>query len=116
MRDIYSAIDKNEARARMESVVKRFSSKASKFCEWLQNNFEEGLTYYRFPRHHWKKIRTVNVVERLNREVKRRTRVACIFPHEASCLRLVGSIAIDIHEDWISDRKRYMAMEEDDML
>ena len=108
MREIYGAISVGEARLRQKAVVERLESKAPKFCEWLEKNFEEGLTFYRFPRGHWQKIRTVNVVERLNREVKRRTRVVGIFPNEASCIRLIGSIALDMHEEWVSQERRYI--------
>lgn len=107
VKDIYSAISREEAERRMKEVISRFDKKAFKFCEWLEENFLEGLAFYNFPRTHWKKIRTVNVVERLNQEIRRRTRVARLFPNEASCNRLVTAIAVDIHEDWASG-KRYV--------
>ncbi len=66
--------------------------------------------YYSFPREHWRKIRTVNVVERLNEEIRRRTRVARLFPNEASCERLVTAVVCEIHEEWISG-KRYVTFE-----
>ncbi len=69
------------------------------------------MNFYNFPRAHWKKIRTVNVVERLNQEVKRRTKVARLFPNEASCERLVTAVVVEIHKEWISG-KRYLLDEE----
>lgn len=107
VREIYGAMDKAEAEARMRKVVERYHSKAAKFCEWLEEHFIEGLTFFSFPKEHWKKIRTNNLLERMNQEQKRRTRVARLFPSIESCERLVISIAIRIHEEWSTGR-RYM--------
>ena len=110
VKEIYGAQDRAEAEARLKKVVERLKNKASKFCDWLETNFIEGLTFYDFPKKHWKKIRTVNALERMNREQKRRTRVAGLFPSVESCERLVVSIAIRIHEDWATGKK-YINME-----
>lgn len=110
VKEIYGAQDRAEAEARLKRIVEKFKGKASKFCDWLETNFIEGLTFYDFPKKHWKKIRTVNVLERMNREQKRRTRVSGLFPSVESCERLVVSVAIRIHEDW-STGKKYMDIE-----
>jgi putative transposase len=110
VREIYQAIDKKEAETRLKMVVERFIGRAERFCEWLEEHFSEGLTFFDFPKEHWKKIRTVNVVERLNQEQKRRTRVARLFPSIESCERLVVTIAMRMHEEWASGKK-YMTME-----
>ena len=110
VRDIYSSISREEAEMRMRSVCEEFKGKASKFCDWLEDNFSEGLTFFSFPRDHWKKIRTVNMVERLNQEIRRRTTVARVFPNEESSLRLITAVLMDQHEDWAGGRK-YMTME-----
>jgi putative transposase len=110
VKEIYGAQDRAEAEGRLKKVVERLSGKASKFCNWLETNFIEGLTFYDFPKKHWKKIRTVNAVERINKEQKRRTRVAGLFPSVESCERLVVSIGIRIHEDW-STGKKYIDIE-----
>lgn len=110
VKEIYGAQDRAEAETRLKRVVEKFKGKASKFCDWLETNFIEGLTFYDFPKKHWKKIRTVNALERMNREQKRRTRVAGLFPSVESCERLVVSVAIRIHEDW-STGKKYMDIE-----
>jgi len=94
----------------MKKIVEDYGDKAEKFCNWLEENFIEGLTFYDYPEAHWKKIRTVNPVERINREQKRRTRVAGLFPSIASCERLVISIGIRIHEEWAVEKK-YLIME-----
>ena len=110
LRDIYQALDKEEGERRVKEIVKKYEKRAPRFTEWLEENSAEGMTYYSYPREHWKKIRTVNVVERLNEEVKRRTRVARLFPNEASCERLVTAVMMEIHEEWISGKK-YLTME-----
>ncbi len=110
VKEIYGAQDRSEAEARLKKIVEKLKSKAPKFCDWLEENFIEGLTFYNFPKKHWKKIRTVNALERMNREQKRRTRVAGLFPSVESCERLVVSVAIRLHEDW-STGKKYMDME-----
>lgn len=110
VREIYQAINRNEAETRMNYLIEMYKDKASKFCKWLEENFVEGLTFYDYPKEHWRKIRTVNLLERMNREQKRRTRVAGLFPSIASCERLVISIGIRIHEEWATG-KRYLTME-----
>jgi len=105
VRDVYQALDREEGERRIKEAIKKYEKRIPKFCEWLEENGAEGMTYYSHPREHWKKIRTVNVVERLNEEVKRRTRVARLFPNEASCERLVTAVVMEIHEEWISGRK-----------
>jgi putative transposase len=110
VRDIFQALDQQEAERRVKETIQKYKERAPKFCDWLEENAIEGMTYYSRPRAHWKKIRTVNVVERLNEEVKRRTRVARLFPNEASCERLVTAVVAEIHDEWISG-KRYLAIE-----
>ena len=111
VRDIYQALSEEEAKARLKISVSKYAKRAPRFSEWLEENFEEGLAFYKYPRDHWKKIRTNNPSERLNQEFKRRTRVARLFPNIESCERLIGAVAMEIHEDWVSG-KRYMSMEE----
>jgi transposase-like protein len=69
------------------------------------------LAYKRFPEPHWPKIRSTNVIERPNAEIKRRTDVVGIFPNEAAILRLVGAILMEQHNEWAAHGRRYMAME-----
>lgn len=105
VREIYQAVDKNEAETRLKKVVERFKDKASSFCKWLEEHFIEGLTFFDFSKEHWRKIRTVNVVERINQEQKRRTRAVRLFPSVESCERLVVTIGMRIHEEWASGKK-----------
>lgn len=110
VREIYQAADKNEAQMRLKRVVEAFRNKASRFCDWLEEHFIEGLTFFNFPREHWKKIRTVNVIERMNQEEKRRTNIARLFPAIHSCERLVATLAMRIHEEWATGKK-YLTMQ-----
>ena len=110
VRDVYQALDRQEAERRVSETVKKYENRAPKFSKWLETNAIEGMSFYKRPREHWKKIRTVNIVERLNEEVKRRTRVARLFPNEASCERLVTAVVAEIHDEWVSG-KRYLTLE-----
>jgi transposase-like protein len=111
VRDIYQSRDRSEAERQLKETAARYAKVAPRFSQWVEENGPEAMNFYSFPRAHWKKIRTVNVVERLNQEVKRRTKVARLFPNEASCERLVTAVVAEIHEEWISG-KRYLTDEE----
>ncbi len=110
VRDVYQALNQQEAEKRVKETVQRYEKRAPKFCNWFEINAIEAMTFYHRPRRHWKQIRTVNIVERLNGEIKRRTRVARLFPNEASCERLVTAVVSEIHDEWISG-KRYLTLE-----
>ena len=109
IRDIYSAPSKQEAKDRLKKAIADYEAKASRFSEWMEENCEEGFTFYDYPQAHWKKIRTNNVSERVNQEIKRRTMVARLFPSAESCLRVATAVVAEIHEDWISGGK-YLQM------
>jgi len=70
------------------------------------------MSYTAFPKRHWRRIRTTNMMERVNRELKRRTKVVGVFPNEEALLRLVGSILMDINEEWVTGRK-YLTVEKE---
>lgn len=89
MRAIFNCPTIEMARNTWQQAVERYKDKAPEFAKWLEENVEEGLTFYRFPMEHWRKIRTSNGIEPVNREVKRRTKVAVFFPNIGSALRLV---------------------------
>lgn len=77
---------------------------APKLACWLEESLPEGLSVFAFPAPHRRLLRTTNGVERVNREVRRRTRVVSIFPNEASCLRLVSALLMEISDDWQADK------------
>ncbi|HLB58821.1 MAG TPA: IS256 family transposase [Bdellovibrionota bacterium] len=110
VRDVFNSPTLEMARELIQRAVEKYDKKAPEFVKWLEENIEEGLTIYQFPREHWKKIRTSNGIERVNREIKRRTRVAVLFPNKESALRLVTGVIIEIHEEWVTGRQ-YLDMD-----
>lgn len=114
MRSIFNSPSLEIAKMMIKQTVQQFESSAPEFVKWLEDNIFEGLTCFGFPQNHRKKIRTSNGIERVNREIKRRTRVAVMFPNDASALRLVTAVLMEIHEEWITGR-RYLDMEEFDI-
>ena len=68
--------------------------------DWLEANLAEGLAVFGIPSEHRKRMRTTNMLERQNRELKRRTRVASLFPNEASLLRLVTAVLVELSDEW----------------
>ena len=102
VRQIFHSPDYDTAQLMKRRVIEKYKETASQFVEWLEDNIEEGLTCFSFPEKHRKKIRTSNVIERLNREIKRRTKVVTLFPNVASCERLVSAVLQDVHEGWMS--------------
>jgi putative transposase len=105
IRDICNSPSLEMARDLVRKAVEKYQKRAPEFARWLDENIEEGLTVYQFPREHWKKLRTSNGIERVNREIKRRTRVAVLFPNKESALRLVTGVIIEIHEEWVTGRQ-----------
>lgn len=108
MRAIFASPTLDLAREMVRRAVTKYSKKAVAFAKWLEENIEEGLTVYAFPQEHWKKLRTSNGIERVNKEIRRRTRVAVLFPNPASALRLVTGVIMEIHEEWVV--KKYLDM------
>ena len=100
IRSVFNAPDKQEADALLKKTVAKYTQDAPRLADWMEENLPEGLTVFAFPQKHRRLIRTTNGLERLNREIRRRTRVASIFPNEASCLRLVTAVIMEISEDW----------------
>lgn len=111
VRSIYKRDNIDEAKEQIQRVVKKYEKEAPEFVNWLESNMEEGLVFFKFPKKHHKRIRTVNLLERLHKEIKRRTRVASLFPNKESCLRLVTAVVVEKHEEWAEVRSRYLDME-----
>lgn len=105
VREIFNSPTLEIAQEMKRQAIERYQKKAPEFAKWLEANIEEGFTIYQFPKEHRKKIRTSNGIERVNREIKRRTRVAVLFPNKESALRLVTGVIIEIHEDWLTGRQ-----------
>ncbi len=110
IRNIFNSPDRAQAEAQLCKTVEKYAQSASRLADWLEGNIPEGLTVFSFPDDHRRRIRTVNSLERVCLEIRRRTRVACIFPNEASCLRLVSALLMEISETWETG-KIYLSFE-----
>jgi len=104
IRAVFNAPNRSEANRLLGLTVERYEATAPDLARWMESAIPEGLAVFELPAAHRKRLRTSNAVERLNREIKRRTRVATLFPNEASLLRLVSAVAIEIAEDWETGR------------
>ena len=105
IRDIYSALSKEEAKTRLKAAVDHYGEKWPRFSQWMEENCEESMSFYDYPKAHWRRIRTNNTSERVNQEIKRRTSVARLFPNSEAVLRVATAVIVEIHEEWISGRK-----------
>jgi len=104
LRTIFNAPDRHTAEDYLTRTVRKYAQSAPALADWLEKNIPEGFTVFSFPASHRRRLRTSNGLERLSREIKRRTRVVNIFPNEAACLRLISAVLMEIHEEWQTDR------------
>ena len=111
LRWIYDRRDLAEARRDLAAWLGQWQAKYPKLTGWAEEHIEETLTFYRLPRQHHKHLKSTNMLERLNEEIKRRTHVVRIFPNAESCLRLVRALAVEAHENWL-EQHRYLNMED----
>ncbi len=107
LRAVFHAPNRGEAERLLGLMVQKYAPAAPKLAAWLEINVPEGLTVFNFPAEHRRRLRTNNGLERLNREIKRRTRVASIFPNEASLLRLATAVLMETDDEWQTE-KRYL--------
>lgn len=112
IRDVFNAPDLEEATRLLERFIAAYQCKAPKLAAWAAAAIPEGLAVFALPAGHRRRLRTTNALERVNKEIKRRTRVATLFPNEASCERLVTAIVMEISEEWVTGRI-YLNMETD---
>ena len=107
---IFQATGLAEARQRLAEVVDRLQPAAPKVAGLLEAAESELLAFYELPREHWSKLRSTNPLERVNREIGRRTDVVGIFPNDAALLRLAGALLIEQNDEWLIAR-RYLSQE-----
>jgi len=107
LRWMYERRDVEEARRDLKQWLEKWAGKYPKLCAWVEANIEETWTFYRLPVAHHKHLKSTNLLERFNQEIKRRTLVVRIFPDEASCLRLIRAVAAEQHEEWM-EGSRYL--------
>jgi len=109
LRWIYDRRDLQEAQRDLAAWISKWQAKYPKLVDWVEGSIGETLTFYRLPRAHHKHLKSTNMLERLNEEIKRRTRVVRIFPNAASCERLVRALCVETHEAWL-EASRYLNM------
>ena len=109
IRAIFNAPDRVEAERLLKQALELWRTDAPKLADWAEANLQDGFTVFSFVAGHRVRLRTTNGLERINREIKRRTRVASIFPNPASCLRLVSALLAETDEDWL-EGKIYLNM------
>ena len=104
IRAIFNAPDREEAQRLLNQAIEAWRKDAPKLAEWAEENLPMGFAVFDYPSAHRIRLRTTNGLERINRELKRRTRVASIFPNPPSCLRLVSALLAECDEEWMSGK------------
>lgn len=112
MKAVFVQRDGKSAREKAAEVVRQFESRYRKAMEIFEAGVDDVLSYLHYPVSHRLRISSTNPIERLNREIRRRTRVVGIFPHRGACLRLIGMLLIEMHEDWLTDDKAYLTFDD----
>jgi len=105
VRDIFDCPVQAEAETKLQQQAATWSENHPRLAGWMEENLPEGFSVYRFPRSCHKKVRTVNGVENLNKQIRRRTRVVGIFPNPASAIRLISAVLVEIHDEWVTDQQ-----------
>ena len=108
IRSMFNTSDRKTAEELLQAAIQKYAVSAPRLSAWLEDNLAEGFTVFGFPLDHRRSIRTTNSLERVNKEIRRRTRVVGVFPNEAACLRLVSALLMEISEQW-QIGKRYCA-------
>ncbi len=111
LRWLYDRRSVDEARRDLSAWIARWSSRYPKLVDWVEETIEETFTFYQLPRRHHKHMKSTNMLERLNEEIRRRTYVVRIFPNADSCCRLVRALAVETHENWL-EANRYLNMDD----
>ena len=110
LRWLYERRNLAEAQRDLAAWLDRWQKKYPKLTDWVEEHIGSTLTFYRLPRLHHRHLKSTNMLERLNEELRRRTRVVRIFPNAASCLRLTRALCAETHEAWLEDN-RYINMD-----
>lgn len=100
IRAMFNAPDRKIAEEFLQAAIQKYAVSAPKLSVWMEENLTEGFTVFDFPLEHRRTIRTTNSLERINKEIRRRTKVVGVFPNEASCLRLISALLMEISEEW----------------
>ena len=101
IRKIFDCDTKTDAEARLKETVETYAKSMPELAKWMEENLPEGFTVFDFPENIRKKLRTSNLLERVNQELKRRSKVVGIFPNPESCLRLMSALLIEIRNNFV---------------
>jgi len=112
IRAIFNASNRIEAERLLSLTLQKYKERATDLAAWMEAAIPEGLTVFMVPSGHQKRLRTSNLAERVNKEIKRRTKVVGIFPNPRSCERLVSALLIEMDEEW-QQGKIYLAVDEE---
>lgn len=110
IRSVFNSPDRAHAERRLKEISASYQQSAPKLSAWMEENLPQGLAVFALPTAHQRRLRTTNALERVNMELKRRTRVASLFPNEASLLRLVSALLAETSAEWETG-KVYLNME-----
>ena len=105
IRQIFRAESGEQAREQLQEVTERLAEPAPKVCQLLEQACEELLCFYAFPREHWPKLRSTNPLERVNKEIGRRSDVVGIYPNDEALIRLAGMLLIEQNDEWLVQRR-----------
>src|SRR5690348_17646243 len=110
LREVFNAEDQDRARERVGHVLERLEPVAPKVCRLLEEAEEDLIAFYLLPSEHWTKLRSTNPLERVNKEIGRRTDVVGIFPNDQAVIRLAGALLLEQNDEWLVQR-RYLSAE-----
>ena len=113
LKDIFAATSREDAIIRKERLIDKLENEKPEVARWIDEEIESCFSVYNLPETHHRQMRSTNMIERLNQELKRRSRVIRIFPNDASCLRVLGTLCMEQSEVWESGRK-YLPMQTSD--
>jgi transposase-like protein len=111
MKAVFVQRDEKSAKSKAADLVRQFQTRFAKAMEVFEAGIDDVLSYLHYPPPHRTRVSSTNPIERLNLEIRRRTRVAGIFPHAGSCVRLIGMLLVEKHEDWLTDDKAYLTFD-----
>ena len=112
MKAVFVQRDEKSAKTKAADLVRQFQSRFAKAMEIFEAGIDDVLSYLHYPQSHRVRISSTNPLERLNLEIRRRTRVVGIFPNPAACLRLIGMLLVEKNDDWLTDDKAYLTFDD----